>query len=70
MNESLSFRTILTKVTFIMASVANLMFDSTCFVFGLSLGTFILAHVFVKYHFEVFVALSRSSEFFCQNRKL
>jgi hypothetical protein len=28
-NESLSFRTILTKVTFVMASVANLILDST-----------------------------------------
>jgi hypothetical protein len=55
MNESLSFRTILTKVTFIMASVASLMLDSTCFVLGL--GTFILAHVLVKCHFEAFVAL-------------
>jgi hypothetical protein len=32
MNESLSFRTILTKVTFLTTSVANLMLDSTCFV--------------------------------------
>jgi hypothetical protein len=45
MNESLSIRTILTKVTFLMANVASLMFDSICFVFGLPFGTFILAHV-------------------------
>jgi hypothetical protein len=50
MNESLSFMTILTKVTFVTASVASLMIHSTCFVFGLTLGTFILAHVLVKYH--------------------
>jgi hypothetical protein len=48
MNESLSFRTILTKVTFVMTSVASLMLDSTCFVLGLPLGNFILAHVLVK----------------------
>jgi hypothetical protein len=57
-NESLSFRTILTKVTFITASVASLMIDSTCFILELSLGTFNLAHVLVKCHLEVFVALS------------
>jgi hypothetical protein len=60
MNESLSFRTILTKVTFVTASVASLMLDSTCFVLGLPLGTFILAYVLVKCHFEAFVALSMS----------
>jgi hypothetical protein len=48
MNESLSFRTIFTKVTFVTASVANLMLDSTCFIPELPLGTFILAHVLVK----------------------
>ncbi len=57
MNESLSFRTILTKVTFVTASVASLMLDSTCFVLGLPLGTFILVHVLVKCHLEAFVAL-------------
>jgi hypothetical protein len=57
LNESLSFRTILTKVTFVMASVASLMLDSTCFVLRLPLGTFILAHVLVKCHLEAFVAL-------------
>jgi hypothetical protein len=55
MNESLSFRTILTKVTFVTASVASLMLDSTCFVLGLPFGTFILAHVLVKCHLEAFV---------------
>jgi hypothetical protein len=70
MNESLSFRTILTKVTFVMASVAILMLDSTCFVLVLPLSTFILTHVLVKCHFETFVALSRSFEIFCQNRIL
>jgi hypothetical protein len=65
MNESLRFRTILTKVTFVMASVASLMIDSTCFVLGLPLGNFILAHVVVKCHFEAFVPLSRSSRIFC-----
>jgi hypothetical protein len=68
MNESLSFRTILTKVTFVMASVATLMLNSTCFVLGLTLDTFILAQVLVKCYFEAFVALSRSSRIFCQNR--
>jgi hypothetical protein len=58
MNESLSFRTILTKVNFVMASVASLMFDSTCSVLGLPPGTFILARVLVKCHLEAFVALS------------
>ena len=48
MNESLSFRTILTNVTFVTASVACLILDYTCFVLGLPLGTFILAHVHVK----------------------
>jgi hypothetical protein len=58
MNERLSFGTILTKVTFAMVSVASLMLDSTCFVLGLPLGTFIFAHVLVKCHLEAFVALS------------
>jgi hypothetical protein len=65
MNESLSFRTILTKVTFITTSVASLILDSTCFILGLPLSTFILVHVLVKCHVEAFVALSRSSEIFC-----
>jgi hypothetical protein len=65
MNESLSFRTIVTKVTFVTASVASLMLNSTCLVLGLPLGAFILAHVLVKCHFEAFVALSRSSRIFC-----
>jgi hypothetical protein len=33
------------------------MLDSTFFVLGLPLGTFILAHVLVKCHLEAFVAL-------------
>jgi hypothetical protein len=64
MNESLSFRTILTKVIFVTASVAYLMLDPTCFVLGMPLDTFILAHVLVKCHFGAFVALSRSSVIF------
>jgi hypothetical protein len=56
-NESLSFRTILTKVTFVMASVTYLMLDPTCFVLGMPLGTFIFPHVLVKCHLEAFVAL-------------
>jgi hypothetical protein len=60
MNESLSFMTIHTKVTFVTASVAYLMLDPTCFVLGMPLSTFILAHVLIKCHFEGFVALSRS----------
>jgi hypothetical protein len=59
MNESLSFRTILTKVTLVTASVVGLILNSTCFVLGFPLATFILAHVLAKCHFEVFVALSR-----------
>jgi hypothetical protein len=55
MNESLSFRTILTKVTFVTTSVASLMLDSTYFVLRFPLGTFILAHVLVKCHLEAFV---------------
>jgi hypothetical protein len=47
-----------------MASVASLMLDSTCFVLELSLGTFILAQVLVKCHFEAFVSLFRGSEIF------
>jgi hypothetical protein len=70
MNESLNFRTILTKVTFVTISVASLVLDSTCFVLGLPLGTFILALVLVKCHFEAFVALFRSSRIFCRNRIL
>jgi hypothetical protein len=46
------------------------MFDSTCFVLGMPLGTFILAHVLIKCHFKVFVALFRNSGIFCQNRIL
>jgi hypothetical protein len=65
MNESLSFRIILTKETYVTASVASLILDSICFVLELPLGTFILTHVLVKCHFEDFVALSRSSEIFC-----
>jgi hypothetical protein len=64
MNESLSFRTILTNVTFVMASVAYLMLDPTFFVLRMSLGTFILPHVLVKCHLEAFVALPWSSEIF------
>jgi hypothetical protein len=48
MNESLSFWTILTKVTFVTVSVASLILYSTCFVLVLPLGTFILSHVLVK----------------------
>jgi hypothetical protein len=57
MNKSLSFRAIITKVTFVTASVASLILDSTYFILGLPLGTFILAHVLVKCHLEAFVAL-------------
>jgi hypothetical protein len=48
MNEILSFRAIFNKVTFVTASVASLMLDSTCFILRLPLGTFILAHVRLK----------------------
>jgi hypothetical protein len=64
MNESLNFGTILTKVTFVTTSVAYLMLDPTCFVLGMPLSTFILAHGLVKCHFGSFVALSRSSRIF------
>jgi hypothetical protein len=57
MNENLSFRIIFTKVTFVTASVAYLMLDPTCFVFGMPLGTFILPHVLIKCHLEAFLAL-------------
>jgi hypothetical protein len=70
MNKSLSFRTILTKVTFVTAYVTYLMLDPTCFVLGMTLVTFILAHVLVKCHFGAFVALSRSFGIFCRNRTL
>jgi hypothetical protein len=70
MNKRLSFRTMLTKMTFVMTSVAGLMLDSTCFVLGLPFGTFIPAHVLVKFHFKAFIALSRSSGIFCENRTL
>jgi hypothetical protein len=66
-NWSLCFRAILTKVTFIMVSVASLMLDSTCFVFGLPLGTSILACVPLKFHFKAIVALFGGSEVFCRN---
>jgi hypothetical protein len=69
-NESLSFRIILTKVTFVTVSVAGLMLDSTCFVLGLPLGTFTFAHLLVKCHLEAFVTLLQSSEIFCQNQIL
>jgi hypothetical protein len=55
MNERLSFRTILTKMTFVTTSVASLMLDFTCFVLRFPFGTFILAHVLVKCHFKAFV---------------
>jgi hypothetical protein len=64
MNESLSFRTIFTKVTFVRTGVASLMLDSICFVLVLPLDTFILAHVLVKCQFKDFVALSKSSRVF------
>jgi hypothetical protein len=51
-------------VTFVTTGVASLILDSTCFILGLPLGTFILAHVLVKCHLEAFVALSRSSKIF------
>jgi hypothetical protein len=70
MNKSLSFITILTKVTFVTISIASLMLNSTCFVLGLPLDTFILAHALIKCQLEAFVALLRSSEFFCQNQIL
>jgi hypothetical protein len=63
-NESLRFRTILTKVTFVMTGVASLMLDFTCFILRLSLVTFIIANALIKCHFKTFVALSRSSNFF------
>jgi hypothetical protein len=69
-NESLSFRIILTKGTFVTTSVTSLMLDSTCFVLGLPLGTLILAHVLVKCHLEAFVTLLQSSKIFCQNQIL
>jgi hypothetical protein len=69
-NKSFSFRIILTKVTFVMASVAYVMLDPTCFILGMPLGTFILTHVLVKCHFGAFVALSRSSGMFCRNQTL
>jgi hypothetical protein len=65
MNESLSFMTIITNVTFITTSLASLTLDSTYFVLRLSFGAFILAHVILKCHFEAFVALSRNSRIFC-----
>jgi hypothetical protein len=70
MNKNLSFRVILTKVTFITVSVASLMLDPTYFILGLPLDTFILAHVLVKCHLEAFVTLSRSYRIFCQNQIL
>jgi hypothetical protein len=57
MNKSLSFRIILTKVTFVTTSVTSLMINSTCFILGLPLDTFILAYVLVKCHIEAYVAL-------------
>jgi hypothetical protein len=70
MNEGLSFRIILIKVTFVTSSVASLMLDSTWFVLGLPCGTCILTHVLVKCHLEAFVALPWSSEIFYRNRIL
>jgi hypothetical protein len=67
MNESLNFMIVLTKVTFVTASVVNLILDSTCFILRLPLSALILAHVLVKCHFKAFVALSRSSRIFYQN---
>jgi hypothetical protein len=67
-NESLNFRIILTKITFVTASVAYLMLHPTCFVLLMPLDTFILPHVLVKCHLKAFVALPWSSEIFCRNR--
>jgi hypothetical protein len=69
-NESLSFRSILTKVTFVTICVASLMLDSTCFILGFLFGTFILTHMLVNCHLEAFVALYRSSEISCRNQIL
>jgi hypothetical protein len=69
-NESLSFRIIHIKVTFVTVSVASLMLNSICFVLGFLLDTFILTHVLVKCHLEAFVALYSSSEIFYRNRIL
>jgi hypothetical protein len=44
-----------------------LMLDSSYFILGLPLGTFILAHVLVKCYFKAFVALSKDSEIFYRN---
>jgi hypothetical protein len=57
-------------VTIVTASVASLMLDFTCFILGLPLGTFILAHILVKCHFKAFVALSKCSRIFYQNRTI
>jgi hypothetical protein len=67
MNKSLNFRTIRTKVTFVTTSVPSLMLDSTCIIFRLPLGTFILARVLVKCQLEAFVALPQSSKILYQN---
>jgi hypothetical protein len=66
MNESLSFRTILTKVTFFTTSVASLILDPICFIFGFLFDTSTLAHEPLKCHFEAFIALSRDSKFFAK----
>jgi hypothetical protein len=68
MNESLSFSTILTKVTFVTASVVSLMPDSTFFVLELPLGTFILTHVLAKCYFKAFVASPEVLEFSAETR--
>jgi hypothetical protein len=65
---SLSFRIILTNVTFVTTSVASLILDSSCFVFGFPFSASTLGHVSLKCCFEVFVALSSGSEIFCRNR--
>jgi hypothetical protein len=57
MNERLSFRIILTKVTFITTSVVYLTLDPTCFILVLPLGTFILTHALIQCYLEDFVAL-------------
>jgi hypothetical protein len=65
-SESLSFRTILTKVTFVTLSVAYLMLDPTCFIIGMPLGTFILPHVLVKCHLEALLHCPEVLKFYAE----
>jgi hypothetical protein len=67
---SLNFRIILTNVTFVTTSVASLILDSSCFVFGFPFSASTLGHVSLKcclkylLHYLVVLKFSAETESF------